>query len=58
MKLNQEHWQILAAKVARETDAKRLAALLDALIQALDQRREELRQADRNGVAESGAADD
>ena len=58
MKLNQEHWQILAAEVARETEPKRLAALLDVLIQALDQRREELRQADRNGIGEPGAADD
>jgi hypothetical protein len=58
MKLNQEHWQILAAKVATETEPKRLAALLDALIHALDQRRKALRQADRDGVAEPGVADD
>ena len=58
MKLNQEHWQILAAEVATETEPKRLAALLDALIQALDQRREALRHADRGGAAEPGVADD
>jgi hypothetical protein len=58
MKLNQEHWQILAAELATETEPKRLAALLDALIQALDQRREALRQADRAGIAEPGVADD
>jgi hypothetical protein len=58
MKLNQERWQILAAEVAIETEPKRLAALLDALIQALDQRREALRQADRDGIAEPGAAED
>ena len=58
MKPNQEHWQILAAKVATETEPKRLAALLDALIHALDQRRTALRQADRDGVAEPGVADD
>jgi len=58
MKLNQEPWQILAARVATETEPKRLAALLDALIQALDQRREALRQADRGGAAEPGVADD
>jgi hypothetical protein len=58
MKINQEHWQVLAAEVATETQPKRLAALLDALIQALDQRREALRQARRDGIAEPGAADD
>ena len=58
MKLNEKHWQILAAEVATETEPKRLASLLDALIQALDQRREALRQADRDGIAEPGAADD
>jgi len=58
MKHNQEHWQTLAAKVATETDPKRLAELLDALIQALDQRREALRQTNRDGVAESCITDD
>jgi hypothetical protein len=58
MNLNKEHWQILAAEVARETEPKRLAALLDALIQALDQRRKALRQAGPGGAAEPGAADD
>lgn len=57
MKLNQEHWQILAAEVATENEPKRLAALLDALIHALDQRREALRKADRDGIAEPGKAD-
>jgi hypothetical protein len=58
MELNQEHWQILAAKVATETEPKRLAELLDALIHALDQRREALRHANRDSVVQPGAADD
>jgi hypothetical protein len=45
MRLNEADWQMLAAKVATETDPKRLMELLDNLIQALDQRREALRKA-------------
>ena len=45
MRLDEEDWQMLAAKVATETDPKRLMELLDNLIQALDQRREALRKA-------------
>jgi hypothetical protein len=58
MKVKPEDWQTLAAKVAAETDPRRLVGLLDALIQALDQRREALRQINRAEVAEPGTGDE
>jgi len=48
MRLDEQDWQMLAAKVATETDPKRLMELLDNLIQALDQRREALRKGNPN----------
>ena len=48
MKLDETDWQMLAAQVATETDPKRLMELLDNLIQALDQRREALRNTHSN----------